>query len=234
MANTKPTKTCHYCYATIDARALFCPQCRQDLIVSKPAPRPEFKAKGNTLYQQLFGAFSVATIGVGILCIALSALLASVNDDDPGNEAVAGSGNQGGALLHLTPTPSATPAPTSTPAPSPTAPLAPPFATFQQNYETMTDAQWEAFAASVRDARVDGWEGIVDDVDKGEFLGGYTIEVRMEEDNWRSPVAIDAPEDIALSLNKEQRIRFSGRIRYASNDFLLLIRIENAQVTIID
>lgn len=244
MADTKPTKTCHYCYSTIDARAVVCPQCRRDLTISKPAPVPipqTAKSKKpkeeRSLYQQLFRALSVATIGVGILCIAISALLASAGDDGPssdGNEAVAANGNQGGVLARSTATSSATPGPTSTPAPSPTVPLAPPFTTFQQNYDTMTDAQWEAFAASVEGARVDGWEGIVDDVDKGEIMGGYTIEVRMEEDSSRSPIAIDAPEDIALSINKEQRIRFSGRIRYASNDFLLTIRIEDAQVTTID
>ncbi|MFW5943566.1 MAG: hypothetical protein ACOC9X_06165 [bacterium] len=226
------TKTCPYCYSTIDARAIVCPQCRRDLTTKPPPTKADKVQTQSSTSRFLWGAFIIVVAFIYI------ASLVTGDGDEPSRSD--GATNEGGALVRLTATPSTTPEAErgspkpSTPAPTPTPPLAPPFATFRQNYDTMTDAQWEAFEETVRGARVEGWEGVIDDVDTGEIMGGYTIEVRMEEGTSFSPVSIDVPEDVALSLNREQRIRFSGRIRYASNDFLLSIAIEDAQVTVVD
>lgn len=122
----------------------------------------------------------------------------------------------------------ATPAPTSTPN------LAPAFEVFVENYEVMTDAQWEKFAAEVEGAFIDQWEGVVEQVDKGEILGGYTIFIDVGRDTALSEVAVsNAPEELALSLNKGQAIVFSGPIKSASNSFGMTIYLDGETVVIL-
>lgn len=212
-------------------RALFCPNCQQDLTVEKPpAQTVQAQSKPHSL-RLLF----IIIIGFFFLFLVSPELR---NPELRDNTDVPSEANtvdhEGGVLTQSTATPTPKPGPTPTPTPTLMTPLAPPFGTFQDNYDSMTDAQWESFASSIEGTYVNNWEGIDDDVEKGEILDGYTVEVRMDEDSSRSPVYIDVPDDLALSFNREQRVRFSGRIRNASNTFSLSIPIEDTHVIVID
>lgn len=116
------------------------------------------------------------------------------------------------------------PLPTNTPQPT-----APPHAEIRRNYETMTDAQWNAYAKTIEGSHVDNWEGVVSDVDEGEIFGGFTILVQMPGD-FLSTVYIDVPEDVAMIINKNSNIRFSGEIETASDLLGLSIHIGNVAI----
>jgi hypothetical protein len=121
------------------------------------------------------------------------------------------------------------PLPTDTPAPTSTPSLAPAFETFIENYETMTDAQWENFADGVAGTYIHEWHGRVSNVDAHELLGGYTAQVDVGRRSI-SEVSIDVSEDVALALNKDQEIVFSGTVDYVSNSFGLTIKVKDAVI----
>ncbi len=129
--------------------------------------------------------------------------------------------------------PTSTSTPTNTPIPSSTPNLAPPFSEIAENYNRMTDAQWEAYAELLRGALALDWEGTIREVDKGEIFGGYKVIIDAGRDTFVPEVYIDdVPEALALSLNKGARVRFSGVINYASNTFGLTIQFDGDTVTI--
>lgn len=129
----------------------------------------------------------------------------------------------------LTPTPSVTPKPSPTPAPTGTpTPVGPAFVLIRSNFLTMTDTQWNHYAESLRGVRIEGWEGVVSEVDEGEILGGHTVYVDM--DRGGVDVFIDVSESVALTLNLNQRIIFSGTISSASGFLGLSISIRDAEI----
>lgn len=83
---------------------------------------------------------------------------------------------------------------------------------------TKTDAQWKVYTRSLKGKAI-RWDGWVDNT-KEKFFGGYEVLIDMD-----SPkeifsvfdVDFDIPESIALRLEKDQRIRFTGKIDYIMN-----------------
>jgi hypothetical protein len=64
-------------------------------------------------------------------------------------------------------------------------------------------------------------------------LGGFTVYVDMEDELIAS-VYIEVSEDVALSLNKNDSIRFSGDISFANNSLGLTIHLENVTIEVLE
>jgi hypothetical protein len=101
-----------------------------------------------------------------------------------------------------------------------------------ENYNEMTDAQWEMYANTIEGAYIDRWEGVVRDVDAGEIFGGYDIYIDMDEGSSPSIYIGDVSEEMALSINKDQKVVVSGMIGLASNSFGLTLHLDAETVTI--
>jgi len=126
-----------------------------------------------------------------------------------------------------------TPEATATPAPTATPNLAPPISVFLDNYEKMTDAQWEKFSDEVSGSYIDQWEGEISQVDAGEIFGGYDMYIDVTDEEFGSEVFIgDIPEDLALAFNKNQPVLFSGVVKFASNSFGMSIYLDKDTVVI--
>lgn len=142
------------------------------------------------------------------LCVALS-VFSSKNGDGGSAEVSSGSSSSG---------------PTRTLRPSP------PFQDIADNYDEMTDAQWEKYSRDeLVGTLVSDWTGTVGEVDKGELSGNYTIYVTMPG-RFLPEAFIDVNEKTALELRKNQEITFSGKIKGATNSFGLYINIVNATI----
>lgn len=84
----------------------------------------------------------------------------------------------------------------------------------------MTEAQWKAYADTLRGTWAQDWEGTVNDVTKGSLFSRYDVFIDAGRPSFGSDVFIgDVPEDVALALNKGARVRFSGTLDFVS-DFL--------------
>jgi hypothetical protein len=124
--------------------------------------------------------------------------------------------------LAPTPAPTATPSRTHTPLPSPTpfptaTPdwVAPPFDELCERDTSLTDAQQEKALEEHVGKKVVQWQGWVSEVREG--FSDYWVLVAMEPPGgllWVRDIRIvGVPEDRALSLNKKQKVTFSGTIR---------------------
>jgi len=92
------------------------------------------------------------------------------------------------------------------------------FFTIRNNIERMTEAQWKAYVRSLKGKRVK-WTGWVEDVNE-KWIGGYELLVDMDSpDAFLSvyDLSFDIPDDLALKLNKDQRVSFEGDISHVFN-----------------
>lgn len=116
------------------------------------------------------------------------------------------------------------------------APEAPAFSEIRDRMEDMTDAQWNRYSSSLEGHRVD-WTGWVADVNE-KALGGFEVWVDMddpEESLSVQDVECDIPENLALRLNKESRVRVVGIIGSVVNVLgSCQVSLEEADVEPID
>ncbi len=78
----------------------------------------------------------------------------------------------------------------------------------------MTDVQWNEHLRQFSGQKVTGWEGWVKDVYK--YSGGYTLYITFDPPSHflrSSAVHFVIPEDIALMLEKDDIVTFSGTIK---------------------
>ncbi len=94
------------------------------------------------------------------------------------------------------------PNPTNTPEPVPA------YTEIRENIETMTEAQWESFAETLKGKAINEWTGTVKDVD--QTLGSYTVLVSVG--NRDNQVSVPVEEDQALTFNKGDEVTFSGTV----------------------
>ena len=77
----------------------------------------------------------------------------------------------------------------------------------------MTDAQWKNYRAQIEGTMVVGWRGWIDEVTGKP--GRYRVMIDMDspDDVLSYPeVKFTVPDDVALSLNIDQPVTFSGQI----------------------
>jgi len=130
---------------------------------------------------------------------------------------------------------------TTAPAPTPAAttkPAAPPsvsrlqFATIRKNMNSMTKAQWKKYAESLKGTRV-SWSGWVEGTTP-RLLGRYELWIDMDPPpDGLSIVEItfDLSPEVALALQRDQRVRFTGTIWEAANAFgACMINLSDAQL----
>lgn len=99
------------------------------------------------------------------------------------------------------------------------APAAPPYEQIRSQMQAMTEAQWKQYAEELKGATAVNWTGWIEDVNQ-KALGGYELWVDMDSpDELLSvqDVQFDIPEDLALQLQKDQKVTFSGRIDSVMN-----------------
>lgn len=99
--------------------------------------------------------------------------------------------------------------------------------------DTMTDAQWDLYVKGLAGMSVDGWTGWVEDV-RSKTFGGYELWIDMDSPDELisvQDVSFDIPDSLALELNKDDKVNFSGTIYYAQYILgSLQISLENPTV----
>lgn len=111
-------------------------------------------------------------------------------------------------------------------------PTAPPFAEIRDRMRQATEAQWNQYATALRGASVE-WTGWVDEVNE-KLAGGYEVWIDMDPPGSMSvlDVLFDVDAEVALELQKDQRVSFSGRIEAATNVVgALQIRLRDARIS---
>lgn len=93
----------------------------------------------------------------------------------------------------------------------------PAFDEVEETVEGMTEVQWKAYLDGLKGQRIENWTGWIVEVDQG--LGGnYTVWIDMDEPGEISTQDVYCPvsEDLAMSLNLGDKVRFSGTVERAS------------------
>lgn len=149
-------------------------------------------------------------IGLAVCCIAILLISSSWSPRSTPTWSGAGTGSRATPtrLAAASPVP---PTPTLTRDPS----IAPPYEELCKRPPDMTDVQFERHFQQFAGKRITDWPGWVYDVT--QFGGIYQVSIAMRPPGgllWSRQVEINnIPADLALSLNKQQPIVFSGTIR---------------------
>lgn len=107
------------------------------------------------------------------------------------------------------------------------------FEEMRENYNSMTQVQWEQYSQKLRGRKVE-WCGWVEDVER-KYLGRCELQVDMDSPkSWGvQEVFFDVSENLAMKLNKDQFICFHGTIESVGKTiFTLYIMLKDVSVQI--
>jgi hypothetical protein len=182
-------KICPYCGCVNQSPAIYCSRCGRKL--------PLNNLKANKKTKLWWGLLIVLLLFAGFSCIlAMVVVLRNGN----GNQSIK---------------PTSLPTYTATPVT-----YAEPYLTITSKVSNMTEAQLEAYLATLLGKTVNSWTGWIEEV---KVVGNsYELWVDMDPPDVLfsiHDVAFPIPNDIALKLQIDQQITFSGRI-VSADDFL--------------
>ncbi len=108
-----------------------------------------------------------------------------------------------------------------------------PYAEVAEKQPGMTEVQWDNWKKELEGSWIEGWEGIVSNVDK-EMLGKrYVLYVDLDYGEIASyDVALYIPEADAAKYNKDQTVQFSGVVDDIMVVLAPVIYVDEAQVQI--
>ena len=94
---------------------------------------------------------------------------------------------------------------------------APSFKEIRSQMQAMTDAQWNLYRTGLEGKQVTRWKGWVSEV-KQKFFGGYEVLIDMDAPDTMSvyDITFSVPDNLAVQLQKDQIVTFSGTIKTAS------------------
>ncbi len=136
-----------------------------------------------------------------------------------------------------TPGPTKTPLPTNTPLATNTPPLpAPPFTEIRSKVEGMTEAQWKAYLPTLKGMSVENWTGWVEEVNVQGNKYELWVDMDSPDELFSSQdIYFPIPADIAMQLQKDQKVVFSGQIERVSELLgSISIYLENATLEGLD
>jgi hypothetical protein len=114
-------------------------------------------------------------------------------------------------------------------------PLAPPIAEIAANKKKMTDAQWDAYAETLKGRAVKGLSGKVQSVDTKVFSDDYRMIVDLPDPvpGYAFDLYVDVAKADALNINKDASVAVSGTIKLVSCVLTYCpLELENATYTI--
>jgi hypothetical protein len=158
----------------------------------------------------------VGLVIVGCVGIAVIAALGSGGSSGSGGQNRTEGGSQAAATL---------------------APLAPPYQEIEDTVASMTEVQWKAYLQTLAGNRVDSWTGWIVEVDQS--LGGkYTAWIDMDPPGAilsTQDVYVPVGEDLAMKLNKGDKVVFSGQIERCQELLgTVSVRFETATLEVVD
>lgn len=94
----------------------------------------------------------------------------------------------------------------------------PDYQEIMNNYNSLTSAKWQEYKSEMEGTRVTNWIGWVTNVSKNSNSTSYKIRVDSERpaaacDTGRTDIEFELAQDMALKLNKCDKIEFSGVIK---------------------
>jgi hypothetical protein len=95
------------------------------------------------------------------------------------------------------------------------APLAPAYSEIAAKKASMTDAQWDEYAKTLKGNRIENWSGTVLDVGPRALSDNYNIQVDLDGKGGSLNVAealVETTKDEALKVSKGTAITFSGTV----------------------
>lgn len=126
---------------------------------------------------------------------------------------------------------------TNSSVPAAPAALAPPYKDIVAKKDTLTDAQWDAYAETLKGLRIENWQGTILNVDNKLFSNDvFQVDIDLDGEGGSLNVAeanIDVSQADALKMSKGQEITLSGNIKQI--DCVLTycpVEVENAIFTL--
>jgi hypothetical protein len=92
---------------------------------------------------------------------------------------------------------------------------APPLSELAAKKKSMTDAQWDSYADTLKGEYISGWTGKVQSVDQKPLSDVYRMTVDLDDPvpGYAFDLYVDLNKDEALAVNKDATVSVSGNIR---------------------